>query len=159
MFRWAVFVCLIVAVAASPFSDEIAFDIVDTPLAGVDVPFTNCDASGATAFPNVTVTSDVYPFVRGKALNLSVGGELSRAITGGSLYIEAKWNGIAAVKTTTNLCTYSRTFKCPIGPGKAYLTVEHTISFLSPPGKYDVKLQGTDQDNKPVVCVTVSFKL
>ena len=108
-------------------------------------------------YDTATITSiDFSPtnVAPGVATELSVGYNLSVPITGGTATYTAVFNGIPLAPDVHDLCTQT---ECPKLEGPNIEKSKSTFPDVS--GKIVSTIEWADQDDRPVWCVQLTFKV
>jgi hypothetical protein len=122
-------------------------------LAAAAVVLSNCGSYNDTA--SITsmnfLPTDVSP---GVATELTVNYNLMQPITGGTATYSYSFNGIPFSPTIDDLCTQTA---CPKDIGT--LTEVSKSTFPAVSGKIVSSIQWTDQENRNVWCVKLTFRV
>ncbi|KAJ3261032.1 Phosphatidylglycerol/phosphatidylinositol transfer protein [Boothiomyces macroporosus] len=102
------------------------------------------------------------PPVRGEKLTIQLKGQLKEKVDQSSVaQVRVKLGFIQLVDQPFDLCEQIGQVgkECPLEKGE--LVVEHTVDIPAqvPPGKYNIHVTGTNQDQLPITCLDATFRM
>mmetsp|Transcript_19474 Transcript_19474/g.30482 ORF Transcript_19474/g.30482 Transcript_19474/m.30482 type:complete len:163 (-) Transcript_19474:842-1330(-) len=111
---------------------------------------------GATTLTvkDVKVTPD--PVVTGANFSLVLTCEGDDKISSGTFVTTVYLAGIQVHKQTDDICTH---IKCPANAGAIEISQTTYMPKITPPGWYDVKVGGVQQDELPSICADIHFSV
>eukprot|EP00287_Rhodomonas_sp_CCMP768_P013378 CAMPEP_0196717186 /NCGR_PEP_ID=MMETSP1091-20130531/607_1 /TAXON_ID=302021 /ORGANISM="Rhodomonas sp., Strain CCMP768" /LENGTH=154 /DNA_ID=CAMNT_0042057439 /DNA_START=16 /DNA_END=480 /DNA_ORIENTATION=+ len=127
------------------------------PLTTLSSPSTWSDCGGGATtleVTNVIVSPD--PVKSGQNFTLAVECTSAGSITTGDLTSKVYLAGIKVHTETDPLCEKTT---CPISAGPAKIKTTSFMPSVTPPGWYEVRLSGADQDELPAICADIHFSV
>ncbi|KAI8835674.1 ML domain-containing protein [Chytriomyces cf. hyalinus JEL632] len=102
------------------------------------------------------------PPKRGAQLDVAVVGELSETVLDGAyIKVIVKLGIIKLYDGTINLCEEAGKIGHPCPIEKGHQEVFHTVDMPRevPPGKYDIDVKAFNNDDKPLTCLKIKFRM
>eukprot|EP00753_Platysulcus_tardus_P006513 PLAT14268.1.p2 GENE.PLAT14268.1~~PLAT14268.1.p2 ORF type:complete len:139 (-),score=46.05 PLAT14268.1:394-810(-) len=105
--------------------------------------------------PVSKVTMSPEPATKGQNVTFSVTCDSDETITGGTITSTVTYMGIQVKKFTSNVCNG----QCPVAPGTHTTGSGAPIPTSAPSGTYGLNIVAVDQNNAPLECLDITFKV
>jgi len=125
-----------------------------------DAPFSwkSC-GSASDGFQVETMVMTPYPPVPGKNVTVTITGQQSVTINGGTWGVTIYYGRIPVQKESGQVCELNPDCPCPCAPGHYSLAQSFLVPSVSPSGEYTGKYTANNKDGKQLVCLDFSFTI